>query len=260
MTSRILLLLLSLFFALGLVLSCDTQPTQVENGNNGDNGEEPFSHTEGPGYSAEDFLLEDRFSELIVEVQYMPGYRPLDSSLDELRDFLEEHLNKTITILEPEEIESGGQDLYSASDVRALEEEHRRHFSEGNTLASYNLFVDGEFDQNQNVLGIAYYNTSNAYFGETIHRVTGSPPLNPSRRQIEGTVLRHEYGHLIGLVDNGVAMQEDHQENGPHCSENECIVYATVNTADFFANLFDDYIPNLDDFCRADIAAVREND
>jgi len=259
MTPRILLLLLTFVFALALVLSCDTQPTQVEN-DNGDNGEEPFSHTLGPGSSAEDFLLDDRFSELIVEVQYMPGYRPLDSSLDELRDFLEEHLNKTITMLEPEEVESGGQEQYSANDIRALEEEHRQHYSEGSSLASYNLFVDGEFDQNQNVLGIAYFNTSTAYFGKKIHDVTGSPPLSPSRRQIEGTVLRHEYGHLIGLVDNGVDMQENHQENGPHCSENECIMYATVNTADFFSNLFDGSIPNLDDFCRADIEAFREND
>lgn len=254
--------LLILIFACFIVTSCDSgPPTQVENGDNGTgNGTEPYSHTRNPGASAEDFLRDDQFTELLIEIQYMPGHRPLDSSLDELKVFLENHLNKiTITILEPEEIPSGEKDQYAADEVRDLEEQHRQHFTEGTTLTSYNIFVDGEFSQ-QNVLGIAYYNTSTAYFGETIQSVSGSPPLNPSREKIESTVLRHEYGHLLGLVNNGTDMEDDHHdvENGAHCTEQECLMYATVQTADFFQNTFDNTIPDLDDFCRADLEAAKE--
>lgn len=255
MAYRSLYGLFSLSILFLLFFSCDSQPTQVED-NDLDNGGDFFTHTDNPGASAEDFLREDHFAELIVEIQYMPGYRPTDIALDELRVFLENHLNKTIIIPDPEEIPSGEREQYSANEIRDLEEEYRQHYSAGNSLASYNLFVDGEFDT-QNVLGIAYYNTSNAYFGKTIHDVSDSPPLNPPREKIEGTVLRHEYGHLLGLVDNGTDMQEEHQENGAHCSEEECVMYATVNTADFFANLFDDTIPDLDDFCLSDIQAVQ---
>jgi hypothetical protein len=260
MVYRSLLYFLTLALMVFLFLSCDSQPTQVENGDNGDNGPPDngtvYSHTDAPGNAAADFLLEENFDELIVEIQYMPGARPVDESLDELRVFLENHLNKQITILEPEEIPSGNQESYSAADVRDLEAEHRQHFTVNSTLASYNIFVDGEYTQ-ENVLGIAYYNTSNAYFGETISRVSGSPPFNPSRRNIEGTVLRHEYGHLIGLVNNGVPMEEHHQENGAHCSDEECVMFASVNTSDFFHNLFDGSIPDLDDFCLADIEGFR---
>jgi hypothetical protein len=259
MALRSLLCFLTLALTVFLFLSCDSQPTRVDddNGQPGDPGNGSlFSHTDPPGSSAGDFLLEDDFDELIVEIQYMPGVRPSDNSLDELRVFLEDHLNKQITILEPEEIPSGNQSSYSAADVRDLESEHREHFTVNNTLASYNIFVDGEYTQ-ENVLGIAYYNTSNAYFGETISRVSGSPPLNPSRRNIEGTVLRHEYGHLIGLVNNGVPMQENHQDNGAHCSNDECLMFASVNTSDFFNNLFDGSIPDLDDFCIADLEGFR---
>lgn len=261
MIFRSILFFLSAVLSIVIFLSCDSQPTQVEHDNDGDNDPPDngavYSHTDPPGEAAADFLLEEHFNELIIEIQYMADARPTDNSLEDLRDFLEAHLNKPVTILDPVEIPSGNKESYSANDVRNLESEHRQHFTEGETLSTYNIFVDGEYEQ-ENVLGIAYYNTSNAYFGETIRRVSGSPPFNPSRRSIEGTVLRHEYGHLIGLVDNGVSMEEHHQENGAHCSEEECVMYATVNTTDFFLNnLIDSSLPDLDDFCLADIQAFR---
>lgn len=246
-----------LFLIIFFIFSCDSQPTQVEN--NDDTGEPAFSHTLNPGTSGEDFLRGESFTEMVVEIQYMPGYKPTEAALDELKSFLENHTDKiSVTILEPEQIAPGGKERYSANDIRKLEEEHRRHYTEDNILASYNLFVDGEYDQ-QNVLGIAYFNTSNALFGKTIHEVSDSPPLTPSRAKIEATVLRHEYGHLFGLVDNGTDMQEFHQGEGPHCSEEECLMYATVNTADFFMNLFDGAIPDFGDFCLADIQAAKNN-
>ncbi len=236
------------------LLSCDDQPTQVDDGDPADD----FSHTTNPGNSNEAFVTDDDFDELVVEVHYMPGYEPEQASLDNLQDFLEQHLEKSsITILTPEEIPSGEQESYSADDIRDLEDEHRSTFTEGSQLASYAIFVDGEFDQSSNVLGIAYYNTSTAYFGETIDNISGGA-TQPSRTEIESTVFNHEFGHLMGLVDNGTDMQEDHQENGPHCTEEECVMYHQVNTTDFFANLFDDSIPELDDFCVADIEALKE--
>ncbi len=240
--------------ALLVAVSCDNQPTDS---NNGPGDGEPFSHVRPPGSSALAFLQNDMFDELIVEIQYMPGYRPTDNALEELRGFLTEHSGKSdVIITEPEEVPSGGQDAYTANDIRQLEQEHRRYYTEGSVLASYNLFVDGRHT-NENVLGIAYYNTSNAYFGETIHDVS-SPALGPSRSNVEGTVLLHEYGHLFGLVDNGIDMQEPHQENGPHCSENSCIMYHAMNTTNFFENLFDGSIPGLDAYCLSDLQAARE--
>ncbi|MEX2657762.1 MAG: hypothetical protein WD272_09625 [Balneolales bacterium] len=206
-----------------------------------------------------EFLRNDDFTNLLVEVQYMPGYRPTDVALDELRKYLEKHLNKSsIIISDPEEIPPGNQEQYSASEIRAIEKQYRRHFSEESTLTSYNLFVDGEYSTQSNVIGIAYFNTSNAYFGRTIHDASESPPLSPTREKIEGTVLQHEYGHLLGLVNSGTKMQENHQENGPHCTVEECLMYYTTNTSDFFTNLFDGTIPDLDEYCIADIQAAKE--
>ena len=138
-----------------------------------------------------------------------------------------------------------------------MEKEHREHFTEGTTLASYIIFLDGEFSTS-NVLGITYYNTSTAYFHETIDRISGGLG-QPSRTKIESTVFAHEFGHLMGLVNNGTDQQADHHdsENGAHCTVEECLMYYQVETTDFFANLFDGSVPELDDFCLADIEAVK---
>lgn len=250
---------LALLFVILIVLSCSDQPTQTDNGTNGNGGaNSEFNHTAAPGSSNEAFILDRDFDELIVEIQYMPETRPSTDAINNLKLFLETHLDKaSVTILEPEEIPSGNQESYSDSDVRNLEAENRQHFTDDRTLASYALFLDGEFSQG-NVLGIAYYNTSTAYFAPTIRSISGG--IGPSRSTIETTVFNHEYGHLMGLVNNGTDMVEDHHdhENGAHCTEQECLMYFSVNTTDFFANLFGDSIPELDEFCLMDIENLKD--
>lgn len=250
-------------FSLLLVIQCSDQSTQVDDpttGDNGNGGEPPasFSHTQAPGHSNEAFIMDIQYDQLVVEIQFMPGSEPNEASLHNLQDFLEQHLDKSsVTILNPSEIPSGGQDSYTSTDVRSLEDQYREEFTDGSTLASYVVFLDGEYET-ENVLGIAYYNTSTAYFHKTIDRISGGIG-QPSHTQIESTVFAHEFGHLMGLVNNGTDAQADHydSENSAHCTVEECLMYYSVETTDFFANLFDGSVPELDDFCVADVEAVK---
>ncbi len=249
-----LISLLTLF----LLLSCgDQSVTDPEPPENGDDPEFSFDHQRSPGSSAIDFLTDENFSELIVEVQYMGDYRPESTALQNLQNFLEERLQKSeITMMEPQQIESGGKSSYTAGDVRDVEEGNRTAWSEEGRLAAYILILDAEFDQ-ENVLGIAHFNTSMALFGETIDRVSGGIG-QPSRSVVETTILNHEAGHLLGLVNNGIEMQESHhdEENGAHCDVDSCLMYFAVNTTDFIANVFGGSVPELDDFCIADLQAA----
>lgn len=69
---------------------------------------DPYSHSRSPGASVRDLLSDSAFTVLVVEVDYMPGYRPDAGALDPLREFLENHLHKaTITIREPTEVADG---------------------------------------------------------------------------------------------------------------------------------------------------------
>lgn len=222
-----------------------------------DGGDRTFSNRVEPGSSAFFFLSDSTFTNLEVEIDYMPGQQPTQEALDSLKNFLQQRLNKSqVTVNPPTEVESAGEDTYSAEEVRALEEQYRNNYSEttaSSTLHAYFLIVDGKYQQQEDVLGIAYYNTSMAFFGQTINAVSsgvGAPP----KEKVEGTVFRHEFGHTLGLVGNGTPVQSDHKTAGSaHCTVDGCLMEASVETTNFFANLFDGDIPNLQDQCITDL-------
>lgn len=220
-----------------------------------------FSSIEAPGDSAHAFLSDQQFSKLSLEIDYMPGYKPTDQALDSLKTFLEHNLHKsTINIETPTDVPSGGKNAYSAQDLVQLEEQHRDHYTtlnqaSGDTLWAYFMVTDGEFTQ-QNVLGVAYLNTSMAFFGPTIHNNSGGIS-QADRYKLEATVFAHEFGHNMGLVANGSPMQQDHQDeaNGHHCTQQNCLMYYAVETTDYTSFLQDKPIPDILQYGQADIEA-----
>lgn len=245
---------LFLLFLGSLPLSCDNQPT-------GTGSDIPYSHTTNPGEAAEDLITDETFTRMVVEIDYMEGHEPQAEAIQSLEAFLKAWLDKSdITVRPPSEIPGGGQESYSATEVRELEQEHRDSFSdrESGTLNLYTLILDGEYSQ-ANVLGIAYYNTSMALFGATIAETSGGLG-GPSRSHVESTVWQHETGHLMGLVNAGTEMQQEHQddENGAHCTNEECLMYYAFQNANLFRTIFGEEVPELDAFCQEDLAAAKE--
>ncbi len=248
---------LSLFilcFSLAVfVYSCSDSSTDP-----GDPPPQEFNSQAAPGDSAHAYLADDQYTSLEVEIDYMPGYEPTQEGLNSLQTFLEERLNKqNISFSTPSEIDAESQESYSADNIRAIEEEYRDNYTEAgdNTLHVYFLVVDGEYSQNSNVLGIAYWNTSVAFFGETIESVSGTPPTAPSREKVESTVFRHELGHNMGLVGIGTPTQSNHQtDDGSHCTTDGCLMEPAIETANFFENFSGD-VPPLDEACLEDLQA-----
>lgn len=221
---------------------------------------QPYSHTDNPGTSANDFLADSNFTELILEIDYMPGYAPNERALDSLKAFFEQRLNKmSFTIKKPTQIDSRGEEKYSANEIRNIEKEERSTFTEDKKLAAYMVIVDGKYEE-RDLLGIAYYNTSNGFFGPSYEEASsGVGP--PSRYQIEAISFRHEFGHLFGLVNvpgSGTEMQTEHQDeaHGSHCDNNQCLMYYASEQTNLIANeLSGDGITPLDANCKADLKA-----
>jgi predicted Zn-dependent protease len=242
-------LLLPALLALGACGESSTGP-------NGDS--DPYDHLRAPGASASDFLSDETFERLVVQVQYAEGFRPTAGGLQRIEDFLAARVNKPGGIeirVDDAPLTVEPREEWSAADVRALEAEHRTLFTEGTMVAAYMVFLDGEYAAGANVLGIAYNNTSMALFAETIRQHSGGA-LQPSHAVVEGTVANHEIGHILGLVNNGSDMQSPHQdeENGHHCDNDGCLMFWAVRTTDFIANLLGG-MPDLDQNCIDDLQA-----
>jgi hypothetical protein len=212
-------------------------------------------------YSAPNaYLSAKSYDKLILEIQYVNGYQPSIATVNNLTSFLQARLNKPggITVV-MEAISSPGKASLSLADVQAIEAAQRTQQTKGSTLTAYYLFADGDYAAstgNGKVLGLTYGPTSVVIFEKTIQSFSGGVG-QPQTTVLESTVAEHEFGHLLGLVNNGTPMQSSHQDggNGAHCNNNTCLMYYSVETSDFVGNLLGGNIPPLDGNCQNDLKA-----
>lgn len=213
-------------------------------------------HNRAVGASANELLSAGKYTSLKIEVQYMSGFQPDAGALSHMQSLLGTLLNKPggISII-TKEIPASANTTLSVNDIITIERNNRTAFTNGTELAIYILYTNGNYTDN-NVLGVAYKNTSAALFGKKINDNSGGLG-QASRTKTVATVAEHEMGHLLGLVDLGSSMQTNHKDaaNGSHCNNTSCLMYYASETSDIFGFLITGNIPSFDANCRADITA-----
>ena len=139
--------------------------------------------------------------------------------------------------------------------MAAIENANRNQFVKGKDLAIYVLYTNGYFS-NHKMLGWAYRNTSVVIFGRKLFENSGVKGA-PDRTKLETTILQHEMGHLMGLVNVGSPLLSDHKDNknGKHCSNTKCLMYHVVETKKEVSILMKKEVPVLDKECLADLRA-----
>lgn len=221
-------------------------------------GSAPFS---APISSPADFLSSANYDKLIVQVVSVQGEEPSQASINNVTAFLQKHLNKPAGIeVVQSSIASPGKSILSLDDIKALEKANRSSNAADRVLTAYIFFADGDYDQNsgnQKVLGIAYGFSSVVIFEKTIRNISGGIG-QPSSTSVETSVTEHEFGHVLGLVNNGTPMVAAHQDepHGRHCTNKDCLMYWATETSDMIANLTGNNIPVLDASCMNDLKAA----
>ncbi len=245
------LFLIALFSVL-FIAGCSKSSTSYVNNPNAPDQ----LHNRPVGASANELLSSNKYTSLKIEVQYMPGFAPDAAALNHMQSVLTGLLYKPagITIV-TKEIPAATSTTLTVNDILAIERNNRTAFTNGTELAVYILYTNGNYTEN-NVLGVAYRNTSAALFGKKINDNSGGVG-QASRTKLVATVAEHEMGHLLGLVDLGSAMQSNHKDpaNGSHCNNNNCLMYYASETSDMFGFLITGNIPSFDANCRADMTA-----
>ena len=206
------------------------------------------------GQSAKDLLTASPYTTLNIQVQYMAGYSLDTAVISNVTTYLASLCNKPggISITQTQIPATG--DTLNLYKVAVLEKQYRTAYTAGNTISLYVLVTDG-YDTSLSVLGFAYRNTSICIFGKDIFANSGAVG-QVSRVSLESTVLEHELGHLMGLVNLGTPMLTPHQDvaNGNHCTNSKCLMYWAVETHGAFRTIINK-IPVLDTNCLEDIRA-----
>ncbi len=248
-----------LVFLLCMSCSKDTGSRIITDENGDPRTVNPAGNQKSIGDSAQDLLAASPFESLSIGIYYVAGLKPTANTIANFESFLEERLHKPGGIgISLVEIASPGQTIYSITDIIALEDQLRKAYNAAGEIAVFGLFIDGEYSENienGSVLGVAYRNTSFVIFEETVQSFSGRP-LAPSTTVLETTVLNHEFGHLLGLVNAGTPLQSDHQDvaHGRHCTAEDCLMSWTAETGEGLLDVISGgAIPTLDSQCLADL-------
>lgn len=207
-----------------------------------------------------DYLSDKHYDKLTVELLYVEGHAPNAQAVDNLEAFLNERLNKPKGIYFIERsIPATGNHSFSISDIEDVEKAERTQYRNKRNLAAFIFYTDAEYAGNEGdskTLGVQYGPSSMALFEPTIDEYSGGLG-QVSEEKLQSAVLIHEFCHVLGLVNNGTKMQQDHEDyNNPyHCDNEDCLMYYASNTGDMLGILIQGERPELDQQCIDDLRA-----
>jgi hypothetical protein len=202
------------------------------------------------GSSAKDLLSSSKYQALELEINYMQAYPLSDEVVNHLTFFLKTYLNKPGGIkVYRQVINNSDKTTFSISDVVKFERQVRTKFTRPGVIAVHIMVLDAEFSE-FTVLGNTFWNTSMSVYGRTIDRYSGGNG-QVSEDQLFTTLIEHEFGHLLGLVDQGSSMVTAHKDvnNGAHCINPYCLMHHVIETASASAP----QVPKFDNYCRDDL-------
>ena len=225
-----------------------------------DNGERPgllVALDAAPGAS--------ELATIAQQIDVVDGAMPAQEAVDALLESINLLCNKPggIEVSFPDDTipsSEASNPEYSLDQINELELTWRNNYRQEDTAVLYFLYVDGHSDYDSDdtsVVGYAYHGASMAVFMGTVNGY----PAQRVRNDLVKTVTVHEFGHLIGLVDNGADMVEDHHDpdHEPHCENEDCMMY-WLNNYSGLIDILDETIPPFDDDCLADVAAAGGKD
>lgn len=202
-----------LFVAFGLLISC----SKDDDSNGGpDQGVNKSANLLAAGASANDFLSNANFTQLLLEIVYVEGFRPTQEAMNTFETFLRDRTFKQNIEIQYKSVPSPNQESLTIQEVANLEEENRENYNDGETLAMYIYFADApdEGDDESSglvTLGSVYRNTSMVIYEQTVRNLA-SKSILVTVADVESATLNHEFGHLFGLVDLGTVMINDHED------------------------------------------------
>lgn len=219
------------------------------------------------------YVTADTYDELVVEVDWMLK-KPDLQGLKKLEEGLLPLIDKPGGIRfdlsgELEPLEAQAWDLEALETFAAT---HRDLEDGEGAVTMHVLFVTGywhEDTESSQVLGVALDDRRVVVFTKVIRDLCLAQAVEdqepPSCAIAEIGVFYHEMGHLLGLVNRGLAMETPHEDEGhlTHCDNPDCIMHWSNAREAFVAHIESRVAEgNLDPIgfdasCQADLLARR---
>jgi hypothetical protein len=121
-------------------------------------------------------------------------------------------------------------DSFTEAQILAIADLHRNVRTDGSHATFYAVWLSGFYNDGSgprpDVLGVSIGLTGViAMFKPAVVQAAGDQPF--SAPLLEQFALLHEFGHAVGLVDNGIAPTTAHTDttDGAHCTNPACVMF-----------------------------------
>jgi hypothetical protein len=194
----------------------------------------------GTTYSPSDFVG-SKYASIFIEIDAIgkqAAAGSLDGFISEINELISGgFIHKTdgirLEIDQQFEDTRGADRPYSFEEIKGLVSQYRTIDADSTAAGLYLLYVDGTYETDTEelyTLGFAYGGSVIVIFRDNVRRATdrklaGAPIA--AIRATETSLLIHEFGHILGLVNNGTPMVNNHQdkEHGAHDTDEDCVMF-----------------------------------
>lgn len=180
------------------------------------------------------FSPSSTIKKVVVEIDYGPDAQPYEGGtlFDANAERLFRDTGKTFTVQSPTPIDEPTKTSLDVNELLEIAARHRDVKNSDDTAGFYVLFVNARFKDSalqvrDDVLGVSIGNTGVIAMFKPVIESTKSILTPNLERFVEQTTLTHEFGHAVGLVNNGAPALANHHdtEHGAHCSNEQCVMY-----------------------------------
>jgi len=196
---------------------------------------------------------------LVVEITYVEGRKPTQQALGHLITILTREASKPDGVFDTVDTPiPATKTSYSLNDLVALETRYRRLHSTGSVATIWIAALNGDYAGGSGTLGLAFSATAAALFEDQIQQAAN---VFVSPDAIERSVITHEAGHLLGLVNIGYHSAYDHEDSQhPHHSKyTSSVMYWAIEDTSIATILSGGPPDDFDRYDRADLAILRRS-
>jgi hypothetical protein len=185
---------------------------------------------------------------VVIEVDYAAGFAPYTGNIVLFGDtwglfksnaerlFLgaDKALEVPTELTQMEELSSVTGTEWGGQAILDVATQHRDQLSGGDTATYYFVWLPGYYHDGEklrtDVLGVSLGWTGVIAMFKDVIETTGVAPGDNVERYVEQATLVHEFGHAIGLVNNGLGLTAAHHDepHGAHCTNQDCIMYYAI--------------------------------
>jgi len=194
---------------------------------------------------------------LVIEIDYVSGRRPSAQAVDHLKTILQRELAKPDGIVIDVDSEiANTRESYTLNNLRSLERQYRGLHSNGDEATIWIAGLNGSYSGGNSTLGLSFGATAFALFEDQIQDAAN---VFVSASAIERSVITHEMGHLLGLINIGYHSHYDHEDpQHPHHSKYDTsVMFWAVEDTSIATILRGGPPDDFDQYDRADLALLR---